>query len=227
MRFGVAHSMRIQALAFALTVLRVASGHAQNATPSVSDPHFCEFWQDRIGIVSPHARPASRRSKHSPSGERNSPPYTAEVQEFASSAPIDPEGVSNLAEPEIIAAMSCLLSLEDDTHLANFGGPTWAGVSQLFEIQVPINLEALYYISYLYAGNWKHGNAVALRGPGADSSRGPLYVTRQEAVHKAYASYRHWFEEMKRIGLNMLENKSSILSTARGSRGTEPHHKTA
>jgi hypothetical protein len=124
------------------------------------------------------------------------------MEDFVSPAPIDPYGVSSLTEPEIVAAMGCLLSLEENTHGANFSGATWAGVSQLFAFPTPINLAALYYISYLYTGNWKHGSAIALRGPGADSSdTHGFYVTRQEAVHKAYASYRRWYEEVKRVGL--------------------------
>ncbi len=98
--------------------------------------------------------------------------------------------------------MGCLLSLEENTQGASFSGATWAGVSELFAFPTPINLAVLYYISYLYTGNWKHGSAIALWGPGADSSdTHGFYVTRQEAVHKAYASYRWWYKEVKRVGL--------------------------
>jgi hypothetical protein len=75
-------------------------------------------------------------------------------------------------------------------------------------VPAPINLAALYYISYLYTGNWKHGSAIALRGPEVESTDTPgLYATRQEAVHKAYASYRRWYEEVKRVGLPRAREK--------------------
>jgi hypothetical protein len=108
-----------------------------------------------------------------------------------------------LSDEVVLAAMSCFLSLENRTEYASVGGPTWAGVSQFFVARVPVNLAALYYISYLYTGNWKHGNAIALRGEGADSYEGSLrlYVTRPDAVRKAYGSYRRWFEKVKQLGL--------------------------
>jgi hypothetical protein len=204
----MAQFKRTRVVGVVIVLFGSAWSYAQNPVPSLSDPHFCDLWQGRIGVVNPGSSPKPQKSKQPPSRRPSSSPVKPVIQDFASPAPIDPDGVSSLTEPEIVAATGCLLALEEDTHDANFSGATWAGVSELFAFPTPINLAALYYISYLYTGNWKHGNAIALRGPGADASdMHGQYVTRQEAVHKAYASYRRWYEEVKRVGLARAREK--------------------
>jgi hypothetical protein len=209
----LAHS-RISSIAMICFAVATASsmfGNAQATKSTVDDPQYCSSWQARIGVTK-HPQKKLRGSPIAGSRAVNNERVEPMADDFASPAPADPDHVSDLTEPEIIAAMGCLLALEDNTQKASFTGVTWAGVSQLFA-WAPVNVAALYYVSYLYTGNWKHGDAIALRGPGAssDDSRA-LYVTNQEAVHKAYASYRHWYEQLKRIGLrNAREQKLDPL----------------
>jgi hypothetical protein len=114
----------------------------------------------------------------------------------------DPDQVASLTDEQVIAAIGCLLQLENDSRTTVFGGgPRIIYVSQLFG-PAPVKLAALLYISYLFTRNLNLFTAVALRGPGAESARSQwLYVTSDGAIAKAYESYRSWYEKVKRIGL--------------------------
>jgi len=211
-RLSMASVMWVRVSSILLTFVAVliagsVCAHGQNPTSSPANRQLCARWHKRIGASNDDSKNGHDSKKGSDPGDTPShlpSSFDAQtfVEDFGSPAPTDPDGVSGLSEQEIVTAMECLLLLENDTSDANFFGPTWAGVSQFFA-PAPVNVAALYYISYLYTGNWKHGSAVALRGLGADSSEGPLglYVTRQEAVHKAYVSYRRWYQQVKSIGL--------------------------
>jgi hypothetical protein len=126
----------------------------------------------------------------------------------------DPDNVKALTDDQTMAAINCLLNLEGKTRPSKIGGATRLDVSQLFAT-VPINLAALYYISYLYTQNWKHAAAIALRGSSASSSdRHGMYVTRQSAIRAAYEAYRKWFSQVKQIGL--AHSRASGLSPLAG-----------
>jgi len=78
----------------------------------------------------------------------------------------------------------------------------YLGVNQLFA-EAPVNLAALYYISYLYTGNMEHSLAIALTGPDAeDKTIHWKYATTQSSIHTAYQAYRLWFAKVKEVGLN-------------------------
>ena len=166
--------------------------------PPVGGKHFCEWWQARIGPVTDPNVPQHHPSKK---GEAENAGAQSALDEFDTAAPVDPDHVTDLDEATILGAIACLLQLETDTRPANFMGVTWAGVSQIFD-WAPMNLAALYYISYLFTSNWKHGNAIALRGPGAEVPESKSkYRTSPWAIYKAYGSYRHWYQQLKAMGL--------------------------
>jgi hypothetical protein len=191
---------------------------AQNPIPPLADKHFCSWWQSRIRAAKPRKSvtppsPAKALAKKMSPEEQQE--IRSQMSQFATPLPSDPDNVRFLNEEQKTAAMGCLLDLEEDTHPAGFSGVTWAGVDQTFA-QAPINLAALYYISYLYTGNWNHGNAIALRGPDVEDRRDPWnYATKQEAVHIAYKSYRRWYARVKEIGLDraQAENLSPLEGT--------------
>jgi len=171
----------------------------QKPMPPPGDKHFCEWWQARIGPASDPKTPQPRPSRRAPEPENSS--AQSFLDDFGTAAPVDPDRVGEMDESTILAAIACLFQLEDDSRPASFMGVTWAGVSQIFDT-APMNLAALYYISYLFTCNWKHGNAIALRGPGAEvSDSKSKYQTTPWAIYKAYVSYRRWYQQVKAMGL--------------------------
>ena len=106
-----------------------------------------------------------------------------------------------MSEGEKVRAIECLLKAEPDLRPAAFSGATRLDVSQLFA-PATANLAALYAISYLYEGRFEHASAVALRGANASAAdRNGFYVTKPDAIHRAYAAYRAWFAHVKRMGI--------------------------
>jgi hypothetical protein len=124
----------------------------------------------------------------------------------------DPDNVKALPDDDVLMAMECLLQLEKNNHKSTLGALARLEVSQIFG-PVPINLAALYYVSYLYTQNWNHASAIALRGPGCEEGRWE-YVTRQKCVRTAYKAYRQWFAQVKEIGLERA--RASGLSPLKG-----------
>ena len=125
----------------------------------------------------------------------------AEVKEMMSNKPSDPDNVSVLTEDQAISAMACLLQLENDHDRSRLG---WIrpNIAELFGPPT-VNLSALYYISYIFTTNFKHANAIALRGSHCGIIRDDDdYYTKKSCIHKAYKAYRRWFAEVKRIGLD-------------------------
>jgi hypothetical protein len=120
----------------------------------------------------------------------------------------DPWGVASLSEPERLAAIQCFLTLENDLRPGAFGGAMRFDVSQTFS-QPPVNLAALYAISYIYTGRYNHAAAVALRGDDASSTDAAgNYVTKPSAVHKAYRAYREWFAQVRKLGIARAQGAS-------------------
>jgi hypothetical protein len=117
----------------------------------------------------------------------------------------DPWGVKSLSEGERLGAINCLLSAEDNTRISVFemrGNSEW---SQMYSAP-PVNLAALWVISYIYTNDFNHSLAMALVGQDAASSdSNGIYVTKQEAIHRAYRAYRVWFKKVKTIGLSKAQ----------------------
>jgi len=174
-------------------------GFGQNPMPSLGDDHFCEWWHARIGPAGDSRaseRPKSKKPESS--GEAAAAP---DSDDFGGPARFDPDRVTELDEATVLAAIACLLQLEGDSRPAKFTGDTGEGVSQIFD-WAPMNLAALYYVSYLFTTNWNHGNAIALRGPGANVPESKLkYRTTPWAIYKAYTSYRRWYQQVRTMGL--------------------------
>lgn len=91
-----------------------------------------------------------------------------------------------------IAAIECLLKSRGNTEPARFSGAVDDRVSQIFP-DAPIELAALYFISFIYEKNWRHASAVAIDGP-----RG---VNTKATIAEAYDAYERWFVEVKRHGI--------------------------
>ena len=113
--------------------------------------------------------------------------------------------MKSLSEAGRLEAIKCLLSAEDDTRTSVFemrGNSEW---SQMYSAP-SVNLAALWTISYIYTSDFNHSLAMALVGQDAASSdSNGIYVTKQEAVHRAFRAYRVWYEKVKRIGLSRAQ----------------------
>lgn len=101
---------------------------------------------------------------------------------------------SPLSETDTIVAFECLLSARGNSKPARFSGATRPDVSQVLP-PASVEIAALYYISYLYTGEWQHASGVALR-----NSRGQ--INPPHAVSKAYSGYKKWLPRVKQIGLS-------------------------
>ncbi len=112
-----------------------------------------------------------------------------------SSLPIESvKHTHNLEEKELLDGIECLMTLEGVRNKARFGRAVDSTVSEVLP-ETPVEVAALFYISYLYYEKWNHASAVTLINESTAKYNQP------EDVADAYKSYRRWFEEIKRIGL--------------------------
>jgi hypothetical protein len=157
------------------------------------DSQTCQRWLNRV-VQSPNHYQA-------PKDVQRIEPTPEVLAEATIAFSSDPWRVALLTETERLEAIQCLLGVENDTRAASMGGATRPVVSQLFG-ETPVNLAALYAISYIYTGRYDHADAIALQGDDASStdSHG-LYVTKASAIHRAYWAYRAWFARVRQIGL--------------------------
>ncbi|MFV0388155.1 MAG: hypothetical protein ACK5NT_05315 [Pyrinomonadaceae bacterium] len=104
-------------------------------------------------------------------------------------------------DPKVILnAIECLLKLEGNRNEAKFTGATNFEVSQTFE-PATVEVASLYYISYLYYRTWSHADAIALVDKDGNSNT-------NEAIQKAYKSYRKWYEDIKKVGLQKAKEQN-------------------
>jgi hypothetical protein len=98
-----------------------------------------------------------------------------------------------LSDEEVLLAMDCLLRNQGNRGNAVISGVTRLSVSQILP-RATVDLASLYYVSYLFTGNYQHGDGIALwnRKGGINPPGG---------VETAYASYRAWFKKVKSVGL--------------------------
>jgi len=151
----------------------------------------CGRWVDKVAQGPKHAQ----SGQSAPGGGSIG---TIGTIDFVST---DPWGVASLTEAEKLEAIQCLLGAENDLRPAAFGGVTRLDVSQLFA-PVRVDLAALYAISYIFTGRFDHADAVALSGERASASDHlGNYVTRRDAIHRAYRAYREWFAKVRQVGL--------------------------
>jgi hypothetical protein len=98
-----------------------------------------------------------------------------------------------LSDKEVLLAMDCLLRNQGNRGNAVISGVTRDEVSQMLP-QATVELASLYYVSYLFTGNYQHGDGIALW-----DRKG--VINPPGGVETAYASYRAWFKKVKSVGL--------------------------
>ncbi len=104
-----------------------------------------------------------------------------------------------ISDKEFVEAVACLLKHKGDHRLARFGGATNPGVSQILP-GATIELAALYYISYIFTGNWHHADGVALWNEDG-------VINPPGAIERAYSSYAKWFKVVQSLGLSAARKK--------------------
>lgn len=109
-------------------------------------------------------------------------------------------------DQDVLQAIGCLLQLHGNKHPARFTGVTHLDVSQILP-QASVELAALYYISYLFTGNFKHADGIAL----VNRSR---VINPDGAIDIAYHAYTVWFERVKSMGL--LTARTLVLNPLQG-----------
>jgi hypothetical protein len=202
---------RVILLALIVAITPSANGKAIVAY----EKNGCDFWYAK---VIPAVRVKQKTFKVKDMTPAQHEAFQKEIREalaeWDSLEPSDPDNVTALSDEQEVAAIGCLLNLETDTRPSKLDNPVWLGVSELF-VDAPVNLAALYYISYLYTGNMKHSYAVALTGPDAmDKTVHWKYATTQRAIHIAYKAYRLWYAKVKEVGL--VQARASKLSPLAG-----------
>lgn len=149
-------------------------------SPSILDGHPCSFW---VSQVDP----------------------SAGLSEDYRDAATD---MRRLSEEEVLHAIRCLLTLEGNRSPARFSGATNSSISQVFDEHATVEVAALFYISFLFYGEWDHADAVALED-------GDGRINSPEAISEAYKKYRDWFHQVESVGLDRA--RKSKLDPLRGS----------
>ena len=101
--------------------------------------------------------------------------------------------VSELSDNEVVAAMECLLKNRGKRETARIYGATHFDVSQTLP-PATIELASLYYISYLFTGNYQHGDGIALWDDHG-------VINPPGSIDHAYDAYKGWFKRVKTLGL--------------------------
>ena len=145
-----------------------------------SDPE-CLRWR---ALVDPNVEYSRQEDALSKSGP---------AQDLFAISP-DLRDVSVLSDDEVLSAIRCLLSFQGERGEARYWGATDIRSSA---ITGPCDIEvaALYYVSYLFTGDWIHGTNVALI-----DRRG--HVNDAADIRTAFRAYRRWFATVEKIGLN-------------------------
>jgi hypothetical protein len=111
-----------------------------------------------------------------------------------SSKPLIITTVKSKSESEILFAIDCFLQLEGKNLDSNVKGATSGAVSDIF-FATPVEVAALYYISYLFYDKWDHADAPFLIDKNSKRNT-------DEAVCESYKAYKKWFKKVKEIGLD-------------------------
>jgi hypothetical protein len=107
--------------------------------------------------------------------------------------------VESLSDDEVMVAIGCLLKHRGDQRPARFRGATHYEVSQLLPA-ASIELASLYYISYLFTGNFQHGDGIAFWDQHG-------VINPPGACEIAYDAYSKWFEQVRSMGLAAARKK--------------------
>jgi len=122
---------------------------------------------------------------------------------------IDPGGwtegkvqIDEKLETNVVAGIKCFLSQQGNKR-EGLGLRNQDDLSQLLPIPT-VEVDSLFYVSFLFYGNMDFSQAVALIGVPAKTHGEFETVTFNSPsdVRKAYASYRKWFKLVKKLGLD-------------------------
>lgn len=101
-------------------------------------------------------------------------------------------------EQQRLRAIECLLALQGDKNPSSIRGATSPRTSQVFDT-TPVEVAALYYISYLYYEKWDHAQAAVLVNENAVASE-------KDTIETAYIAYRAWYEKIKVLGIKKAKD---------------------
>jgi hypothetical protein len=99
----------------------------------------------------------------------------------------------------ITKGIARLLKLEGNKTKGLFSGATNDRVSHIFP-ESTVEICALYYISYLFYGDWEHANGIAL-------GKKNRVINPPQTVKEPFTSYRKWFREIRRIGIERARSR--------------------
>jgi len=131
-------------------------------------------------------------------------------------APDVPEAEIYRAEKDQLTGIQCLLKLEGRKRRGvRFGSKP--DVSQIVP-EASIEINALYQISELFYGNTDFAEAVALveDPPKLVGEYDAEEYNSSAAVKKSFASYRKWFKEVQKIGLEEARKRKMDPLTGSG-----------
>jgi len=96
-------------------------------------------------------------------------------------------------DSERVAAFECLLGEQGNTGPARFSGATGTAVSAMLP-DATVEVAALFYISFLYTGSWRHADGVCLVNR-------ENQIVAHDGVAAAYSAYRKWLARVKEVGV--------------------------
>ena len=108
--------------------------------------------------------------------------------------------VENVTEREAMEGIACLLTYQGNQRAGKFSGATRFDISQTFP-DATIELDALYTISAIYYGKWKHARGIAL----VDQS--PKILKPKAGAKRAFPYLQGWFQRLKAKGLERLRSE--------------------
>lgn len=89
-------------------------------------------------------------------------------------------------------AIRCLLQLKGQTMASRFGGATRFDVSEVGGA-TPMDVAALYYMTFIYTRVWDHADAIMIDGPKGVNSR--------RTVNEAFRAFEAWSKTVDRLGI--------------------------
>ena len=103
------------------------------------------------------------------------------------------------SDAEAADAIECLLQLRGHHEHAAISGATRLDVSQRFP-SASVALAALYYVSYIYTTDRRHGDGIAL----VDSD---YQMANAEQVDRAFDYVSRWLDDVRREGIARIRKE--------------------
>lgn len=152
----------------------------------------CTGWHSK---VDPSIQPTKPEAKYQ------------QKQQFETYVIMPSSRFPEIDDSDLLFGVQCLLDLKGAVHKSKIVGATRPDTSQVFE-SATVEIAALYYISYLFTGDWGHAGAAVLV-----DERGAWNT--DESIQKAYKAYQAWFKNVKKISLKKARNQK--LNPLKGS----------